>query len=394
MCLAWTPIDADAMHRTALTALMHETVSCAGAYTFCAYLDDGTVATVNCIPVRGTGVRFVAFPIAPEHAAALRPCGTAPCLASHVRAWTDPGSLVEEPQAWDDDDVYGRPVYRSLGDEDSASLAVKVLSYPNGRSLAIVEVATFVPTHDDGMTIEARTSLLDKMRLALTRELDAHGITLARLFGTDMDKETAEWELVHHLASGIAPKCHVALGILADEMDPPTVATEATFTFLTVHGETGAVLLPGLCHGNALDVDEVEEDVYVITNHPSHEYVLPKAHADEQDVVVRPQPLEAYVTNGSHSTYSEAQRALQHSTAEDARVLFNGFLTEHALPPLAPGTALRVCNLKGYALPRDTVRALARHDQGAYNTPDAAKARVATMERRRAAKRARVLARA
>lgn len=417
MCLSLPPLaERNAIPVAEEIASVHtkkhgRDVSCSGTYVFHALLRNGSVATISCIPIDGN-VRFVMFPLAPMHVATLVPCGAAPCLTAHLEGCTRPFDKVPYTEEY-----RTTLVYRSLGsrDRDATEQApiilpeLAIVCNPDGGFIVVLKVASFIKE----IVLEGeRARLVTAMEECLRTGLTKHRIPLTRLFGAHYDEETAVWDLIHYLMTASVPGCDIVMGLL------PEGSTRATFTLCSVC-ENDYSMLPflGQCHGDQTPMGQVEEDVFLLTNHPSHDYVLPKAGEDDTfDVPVRLPRLEAYVkdffraptqedahasyvtTNGAHvgvlydsddeydwtvvhrgergehthgnQLWSNTQRAYQAKLSEDLFRRVDTFLQEHELEPLAL-TTLRIANLKGYDLPRNTIQMHAKHDPVAYNTLEA-----------------------
>lgn len=399
MCLYYEPsydtiVDASVNNALQQTFKKHgDMVSCNGTYVFHALLESGETATISCIPITGA-VRFVMFPMAPTHTATLVPCENAPCLTAHLEGLMRPHEMVpfvEPVNAYALEHDYH---YRSLSEfaQDQPDIPpCRVMRNPDGGVVIVLPVAAFIKRD---LSFDERSHLVLKLQTCLCECLDHHGIPLSRLLGDDDSDDdvltSRTFGLIHYLMTASAPECDIVVGLM------PEGGTSGTFTMCNMNDSGACVLpFPGQCHGDQASMGQVQEDVYLLTNDPTHKYVLrkPDGEKDAIDVHVLPLGLEAYANATQGKVYShlwmDAQLQFQQSIKEDLYVLIDESLKKNDLPPLEKSTQLRATNLKGFHIPKHTTQMSVDIDWVRYNDPQMQRLRIAMMERRRAKDRKR-----
>jgi hypothetical protein len=395
MCLSYPPLD---WHEARVSAVSNEAlatmgrgathgkdVSCDNTLLCVMRTETGGVAVVQSIPVTGTST--VVFPIRPDHASRLVPCGTLECQTSKIRGITEPHRYVaymEETAAWWDDE---RPVYRSLGAAEPRPRTpeikpLQLFHNPDGGAVALIPIGEHVPRD---VTPEQRARLGGPLLECVERGLVRAGFDARRVFGSQYDRDdpSTKFGFLGFLFDNITPACDIVIGIM------PEGSSAGHFTFC-YHQDGGDAFCPvvpvlGLTHGDLCPMQRVEDTFYVACNDPSVKitFHMDEPYAGENetqlgcDVDVRPKPPTAYVRDyyacvpevgaiyrGPRGTETHGNRLWEEAQAEFQRLLvasFEAAVDEFVLAAVgvrASNTSfVGISNIKGTTIPRNTVDA-------------------------------------
>lgn len=368
MCLSLLP-TAGSDARAPSPTSAHDGISCADTVAYIAVLPNGRQVVVQSIAVQGAPC--VGFPVPPDHSQRLVPCSALGCgLAEGCKRVMEPSNYV----TYDHDEDEPAPVYRSLAGGGAEAVALpdlEVIANSDGTRIAIIPLARHMVRD---LTVERRAQLGEPVLQCVEDGLRKADVDPRRVFGPEYDAAAphTKFGLLGLLLEQMTPGCDIVIGIMAEG------ATHGRFTFcFDYDAPFGYLPLLGLTHGDRQAMQTVDEAFYVVSNHPSVRLTLSKdvAYAGENvrrlghDVAVPLAHAEAFIDRASHDYYSwgasqifaNKQRVLQRQAVRAIHQEVNALLGQ--LPGIGKdGLAsaqdkIQIANLKGLAIPRNTVEA-------------------------------------
>ena len=396
-------------------------ISCDNNSVYVARVKSGSLAVAQSIPIRRgeTGASTIVFPIAPEHAANLRPCEALDCMVANYEGICQPEDYVE----YVEEVVYTGVVYRSLSnvfvdddaDVDGAKTKptlsdLRVIHNPDGGAVAIVPTAKHLPRT---MTPTDRARLVTPMLDCIEAGVRAAGIDPRQVFGTDYDEDDphTKFPFIGFLLDAMTPECDIVIGIM------PAGKREGLFTFF-YHDEHNYWSVPvlGLTHGDMMPMQRVEENFWLLCNDPSLRLTLPKdvpcsGESDKMgaDVELIPPNAKEYVktyfkvdytpddrnmacvhlgkrgpdSTGNH-LWAKAQEDFQEMLIEDTHAKLNKFLEDCIGDTIESPESLHILNMKGMEIPRSSIAFTLSVDPRVASTPALLKRNQERLENRNA----------
>ena len=304
MCLSFDFVAADAREERATRAAeafakaAHDGVTCGNIQTTTIKHHNNTFTVFCLVPIddeKGNARMFM-IPVKRQDAEMLTPCGALPCNAASLDALMQPGDHVPNDDA---------PVYRSLGD-GAQGITIDCTRNIDGSCVFVLGIA-HVEVWDERASLACFQLLTDGM--------EANGFPKSSFF--EMQGEDVEAAAVCVFLDMLLPnviKGHDMLVCLPGMVEGvPTMKTAFSLCFHYPSPPTHYPLT-GLVHNDvAADKDEqvVEDNYYIVSNHPSSMYIKSEDATNALPSHVKlkpvsdflPQPAQLQVEEGDVPCY-------------------------------------------------------------------------------------------
>lgn len=376
MCLGFNPSLSTAdMTAAALSALMHENVSCDGSWTgvFRSYISS-RVYVLTCIPVTGTSV--VVFPILHQHADAISPLThEVSCFARTIEGVMNPSKYLTRPS----EEV---PAVRSAGFQapamppptlDYRTIATRIVcnKFDSGATM-LIDISTI------DLLGSSRENLALCILNAIKDALDKHDIAHERVFGASdasNDIITSEMTFASMIIEAIFPGLDIIIGIMPEE-DKNKASFSFLFDFPTL---PSCIPLLGLVHNNHHHEDQqMKESYYLMSNASDIKFVL-KSDGVVPDLPIVPQSYKEFafdsavtrptVNGGAGNSlykpnYLEMQYDFQESMLSDLQKELTITLQTEGVFTYTFG----IMDLAGMVIPSGAVSAQVKYNESVFNS--------------------------